>query len=355
MTRGREFTPRHRFRRAPAEAGSVSILFMVMVLPFLCALLTLTIDLSHYFGIRDEVQRVIDREAHDALVAGKAPGEVERSLRARLRNGHGLASISSVHMSPSQGANAILVTGEYRGAFSELAQRLYGKIPTALTFAARAQVRIQRSAALVILDRSLVAPGRECDDDMLQAMGLFADRLADSWASLAGTSVTLAVSPGVREAIEEASPRGIDQVPRCAFRSLSGRGDLGVVRGVVGANPYSSSAVAYQAQMLAIDRVLLQQVRARSVVVLARKDSYERGYVAQIYSAISDSARGARLAVDFYTFIADDYTRIDSKPYLAGISGGAVREIGVSQSDLRGAALVSAVTQTITDRVVLER
>ena len=269
--------------------GSISIICMVMVLPFLCALLTLVIDLSYFFGVRDELQKVLDKVAHDALIGGRSALEVEQVVRSRMRNTYGIAQINSIQMTASRGKNVIVADGEYRGAFAALAQRLYGKLPVAMSFAARAQVRVQSSAALIIVDRSEVKPGEECSDPTLTAMGLFADRLAETWVNLADTAVYVATTPGKRAALDSASLRGLDEIARCGSRSASEQADMSLVRGVAGSTPYSSMAFAYHFQELVQQYVLAADVRVRSVVVLTRRGLYEQGYIAQAHAAVRDA------------------------------------------------------------------
>jgi hypothetical protein len=328
---------------------------MVMVLPLFCALFALTIDLSHYFGIRDELQRVIDREAHDALVFGKTHEQVSNAIRARMNTLGGMAAITSVRSTRSRGRNVIFVDGTYQGAFVEVAQRLYGRDSQVLSFAARAEVSIQSSAALIILDRSAVPAGSECTDTGLQAMSLFVDRLTDSWVQTAGTQVSVGAFPGTNEPIELLSSDLADPLPRCRARSSETSIDASALAGSAGDAGFSATAFAYKAQELVARNLVAQPVEVRSVVLVMRRATYDAGYSTVAYSLIRNLVSASYHPIDFFVLVLDDSGSIDSRPFIAGINGGAFRELSASTLDFTNVRLLSAATQTITDRIVLER
>jgi hypothetical protein len=335
--------------------GSVTIVFMVMVLPLLFALLTITVDLSNYFGIRDELQRVIDREAHDALVYGKTAEQVNQTIRTRMGILRGMASITSVRSRRSRGQHEIFVDGTYQGGFAEVARHLYGQTSSVLSFAARAQVRIQPSAALIIFDRSIDTTSNECTDGGLQAMSLFVDRLAESWAETAGTMVSVGVFPGETSPIELLRSDASDGVSRCRAALASAYIDAAAVRGTADSGGFSVTSFAYRAQELAARNLVAQPVQVRSIIFVMRRVAYDAAYSTMAYAVIKSLVAQTFHPVDFFVFVLDDTGQIDSRPFTAGINGGAFREVTASRADFENVRLLSAATQTITDRIVLER
>jgi hypothetical protein len=328
---------------------------MVMVLPLLFALFTVTIDLSHYFGIRDELQRVIDREAHDALVYDKTSQQVTAAIRNRMGNLGGMAEITSVRSTRSRGRNVIFVDGTYQGAFAEVAQRLYGQRSAVLSFAARAEVRIQPSAALILFDRSSVPVGSECADAGLRAMSLFVDRLTDSWIQSADTAVSVGVFPGVTAPIDLLSVTGSDPIPRCRGRAAGAHVDASAVQGTSGMGRFSVSAVAYRAQELATTILMRRPVQIRSVVFVMRRAAYDAGYAAMTYTLVQNLVGTTNHPIDFFVLVLDDAGSINSRPFASGINGGSYREVSAVRTDFESLRLLGTATQTITDRIMLER
>jgi hypothetical protein len=86
-----------------------------------------------------------------------------------------------------------------------------------------------------------------------------------------------------------------------------------------------------------------------------RRVAYDAAYSAMAYSVIKKLVAETFQPIDFFVFILDDTNHIDSRPFSAGINGGAFREVTASRADLQNIRLLSATTQTITDRIVLER
>jgi hypothetical protein len=86
-----------------------------------------------------------------------------------------------------------------------------------------------------------------------------------------------------------------------------------------------------------------------------RRAEYDAAYSAMAYALIKNLVGATYQPIDFFVLILDELGQIDSRPFTAGINGGAFREITASRVDFENVRLLSATTQTITDRIVLER
>jgi hypothetical protein len=74
-----------------------------------------------------------------------------------------------------------------------------------------------------------------------------------------------------------------------------------------------------------------------------------------VYSFVRNLVSTTYHPIDFFVFVLDDAGFVDSRPFVAGINGGSFREVTASRVDFQNVRLLSAATQTITDRIVLER
>jgi Flp pilus assembly protein TadG len=356
--RARDWT----YRGDPRDCrGMVTVLFAAVILPLIFVMLTLTVELAHFFGIRDELQRVLDREAHDALVRGSTEGEVVYAVQQRMRNVSGMAALTSVRHVRSAARSMIEAQAEYRGAFFQILQEFTGQDRTILPIWLQSQVRIQSAASLVIVDRSVPAGANPCIDTGLRAMTSFADRLAESWAGVAEARIAVGVFPGGTERrpggvapIELLARDAQDNVPRCRAAQSTNSFDLSAIRGSV-ETPPDAYSVAFDLRDI-VDQELVQQAReVRTVVLVLRRERYDRGYAQSVFNLLLESVQGLPLPIDMYVVVLDSSQTIDSRPLSIGINGGVYREIGAAESELAGVRLLGVMSQALTGRIVVER
>jgi hypothetical protein len=352
--------------------GVVSLLFAVIVLPLVLLMLTITFELSHFFGMRDELQKVVDREAHELASReldpdlNRAQARLEGAVRARMANitqpdaganGSMPGVVGepdvAVELSPAGDPGprslAVRASAPFQGIFYRLAQRLFGTAESDLDIAARAQVRRQRARAVVVLDRRAAAtigfaPPRfrsRCTDLDYPNVRNFMAGLSSMW-SRAGFVVTTAVAPGLR-----LEPVGLVSTAR-----------LSSVPCVNGSFVRSTDFAAGVAQLVAgslLDPDL--DIEARSVVLLLRRDQYQAGFARETYDMLWRLLNGTNIPLDLITVVLDTRT-FDYTPTLSGINGGIHREVGALGTEFRGVTghlLRSVVTRTLSDRIVLEQ
>lgn len=339
--------------------GMVTVLFAAIVLPLIFIMLTVTVEFAHFFGIRDELQRVLDREAHDALVRGSTTEEVVQAVQQRMRNVTGMAAVTNVQHFRDPARSVVQARAEYRGAFFQFIQDYTGQDRTVLPIVLQSQVRIRTAASLVLIDRAVSAAADPCNDQGLRAVGQFVDRLTESWIGIAGARVAVGVTPGqteivpgVVQPVELLSSDGSDALPRCGptagtpFNAAGLRGNVGI--------PFDAFDVAYALRDIASTELAQQEREVRNFVFILRRERYDQGFSQTAFNLLQESARELPFSIDMYVVVLDNTGTIDSRPVSLGINGGAYREVGASVSELTGARLLGAMTQTITDRIVLE-
>lgn len=341
--------------------GMISILFVTVVLPIIFIMLVITVELAHFFGVRDEIQRVLDQEAHDALVRGATEEDVLQAVQERMLNFTGLAALTSVRQARSPARSMLEARAEYRGAFFQLLQDLTGSERSVLPIWLQTQVRIQSAAALVIVDRG-VSPGVDpCADQGLIAITQFVDRLTTSWRDAAEARVAVGVfpgatqiAPGVVASVELLASDAQDRLPRCRAADTSSSFDLSALRGHSGGPP-DPYGLAFDLRDIANKEVVQQPREVRSIVLVLRRPRYEQGYAQSVFNLLKESAQEVPLAIDMYVLVLDDSQTIDSRTISIGINGGVYREIGAAESELIGMRLLGTLSQALTDRIVLEQ
>lgn len=339
--------------------GMASLLFVAVILPIIFVMLTITVEFAHFFGIRDELQRVLDREAHDALVRGSTEQQVVQAVTQRMQNVTGMAALTEVRHFRGAARSVVQARAEYRGAFFQFVQDYTGQDRSVLPIALQSQVRIQTAAALVVVDRAVAASADPCNEPGLQAIGAFVERLAGSWQGVADARVTVGVTPGesevtpgVVEPVELLAGDGSDALPRCG---AAGGAPFAVslIRGSIG-TPFDAFDVAYALRDIASREVAQQPREVRTVVLILRRERYDQGFAQSTFNLLREAAQGAPFPIDLYVVVLDATGGIDNRPLSAGINGGVYREVGASITELTGARLLGAMSQTITDRIVLE-
>ncbi len=354
--------------------GMITILCVTIVLPLILIMLTITVELAHFFGVRDELQRVLDREAHDALARGSTEEDVIQAVQQRMHNIAGMSALTSVRHLRLPARSIVEARAEYSGAFFQLIQDLTGQQRSFLPIWVQAQVRIQSAAALMIVDRSVTSGVDPCNDQGLRAMTQFVDRLTEAWIDIADARVAVGVfpgatqiAPGVVAPVELIAAKAEDPLPRCRVPDTSRSFDLSAIRGHGGESPdpYSDPySVAYELRDIVNTEIVQQAREFRAIVMVLGRARYEQGYAQSTFNLLKESAQGVPLAIDMYVVVLDntqkidsqppDSQPIDSRPLSIGINGGAYREIGVSESELTGMRFFGTISQVLTDRIVLE-
>jgi len=231
---------------ARGNRGSISLLFMAFLLPVFALLLGLAIETSQFFGLRERVQDLIDREVQLGLRRAHGVTETERRIRERIHSSFEHLRIGDVSVSSDGATSHVEIQGLYSGLFT----RVFGDLGAGgvmnVPFRLQTVARRARTTALIVVDRGVEGGQALCDDESLNARTSLAARLSAVLSQRGVSDVRIGVTPGQSEAVELlSSSESLDGLPRCSRSPQDAPSILnisGVARGAVG-DPVS---VAYQ-------------------------------------------------------------------------------------------------------------
>jgi hypothetical protein len=267
----------------------------------------------------------------------------------------GMARVTDVNLQRTPNRVSLSASASYQGAFFQFIQRFTGTEETLMPMRLDARVRILPAAALIIFDRGVPDLASNCSDPKLRTIGSFVDRLADNWSALGGADVAVAVTPGSGRPVQRLAPGGLDIMRRCRPLRAGTLVDASAIMGVVGGSSYSAYSFATQALEIASDAVISKSVFFRTVVLVTHRARYDMAYSSMLYTELRNAVQGSGVAIDLYTIVLEEANPFESQPVDAGINGGVFKEVSASANELTAEGLVSALTQTVTDRIVLER
>jgi hypothetical protein len=334
--------------------GMVTALFAGVVLPLVFIMFTVTVELSQFFGIREEVQQSLDREAHDVLRFSRLTEGVEDSLRRQLGSVGDVVMVRDVAVVRDARQAVVSAQLDYNGVFLPLVEGLFGMQPGLLSMRVESQAQVQTNAALVVLDRSVMPGDDSCSSDSLTSRQIFVDTLLAQWADITTGGLSVAVFPGENEPVERVFEDGSDEISRCGARDT---GRVIDAQSIMGASNVAFDAYDVAFSMLSlVGRALVEQTVAKRVVIMVMSgERYAEGYAGATANILQQATNGTPIPIDLVTIVVDDTGEIQYRPSGMGIHGGMYREIGASQSELQGGLLPSTVAQLISGNVVLER
>lgn len=213
---------------SPNERGSASLLGAVVIMPLFFVLLTVGIETSRYFGARESLLAVLDREMTTSLRLNDTEEQAEERLLERVATlGFQLADLS-VQIKRQGPILEGGVRGVYPVPIGSLAARLTGGTPEGIPLAVWSRVRRPRASALIVLNRSIEAGTNPCDADGLRARTQAVSRLGGRLREEGMTQIDIAVFPGTAQELDLVYEG--DDIPRCAVTDTS----LGRVESIQG-------------------------------------------------------------------------------------------------------------------------
>ncbi len=340
-------------RRFARQGGMVSAIFLVAVLPVMMVLLCLGLELTHFFGARDDVQRLVDRVTRASLTKGMSGPEAERALRAELAQLHDLVSVESVKIQRAAQWSESRVEGRFRGVFSELAAMLAGSSQARLPVSVHARIRRVEARVLIVLDRSAFGSELACDSEGFKALASFVESLSLHLVSQQLAKVSVAVIPGASQPLEVLQPFGAqDLLPRCRPRRAQVGFDVPSLAAAKEGQP-SASVGSSGVEALRVE-LLSGTAESRAVVVVQRWSvESQLGYGQALFSALDADARARRISLNGIHVLLDGADAAGAA--LPAFSGTGVRlkTVRVSGRELAHPNLVAAVRGSVGDRTVL--
>ena len=231
-----------------SERGSASILFAVVVLPMLFILAMIGVELSQFFSMREEVQRIVDGEAKESLGRPYASDYVARRISSRLGALKPYVEVAVVKATTSGKRGEVVVQGTFNGVMAQFVGFLLQKGMDGIPFAISSAVRRTSTSALILLDRTVDAKSPKCGDQNLILRASVVANLARDLQAAGASTVQIGVIPGVQQEIDLLSVN--DRVPRCGGGASESLFQVASVEGVQGIKSIDSVEVAYAATQL---------------------------------------------------------------------------------------------------------
>jgi hypothetical protein len=275
-------------KRADTQRGMMSLFFLVVLVPFLMLLLCLGLELTHFFGVHDDIQRVLDRETRASLTKGTPSREVERTIALNIARFNDIVDVSSISSVKTSSWSETNIKGRFRGVFSEIIFRLAGTSDVLLPVHVKSRVRKVSSRSLFILDRTVLSEAAACSDPDLLTLESFLDQISESMLRGGNGAVQIAVFPGSQQPVELLSQvEGGDLLERCRLRRPGALFDVSGLAGIARTLPADEVAVA--TQQLIVSELFKTGADARSVVLLQSAELDERNrYSERLFSILSD-------------------------------------------------------------------
>lgn len=342
--------PRIRNRRA---LGSVSFLFLAVIVPLLMVFVCLGAELTHFFGAHDDLQRVVDRATRASLTKGLSEQETEEMLRRELAPFSTLVEVQSVQHRRSARVSDTQVDASFRGTFSELVARLVGSSSPLLPVHVSARVRKVEARALVVLDRTSAAGAEACGDGGLEALSGFADRVGAALLRSGVSSVSVAVVPGASRPVELLSAEaGADLFARCRDRQPNVPFDASSLAG--SSEVLSAETVAAEVLNLAHGELLGGQAETRSVLFVGQaSNEAQRGYAAAVFGALNTDMQERSVLVGGTHVVLGGAETEPLSLSRAGEFGVDLRTVRATEREIAHPNLVAAVRGRVGERTVL--
>jgi len=331
--------------------GSASLLFMVVVLPFLFIMLVVGIEVSQFLGAREEVQRILDAEAKLSLGRGYGASYVSRRIASRTESLKPYVSLMNVVAKNTPQQSSVTVQGEYQGTFAILVRSMMGGEGNAIPFEISATVRRAHTAVLILLDRTVGVDGVRCGEGNLSLRAGLVARLVEELQSLGVTYVQVGVTPGESQEIDILS--ATDEVPRCDGSYDNSRFRSHSVEGVNFAPIGDALSVAYRAIEILFSPAIPATTEQRAIIVVAPPLEARTEAITTIFSILEAEAVRQKAKVNGVGIAVGDFNKNDLFRVRGG--SGRVKYLHVSEDEAVGSDLRIALAHDVQGRTFIAR
>ena len=215
------------------EKGGVSLICLGLVVPLLFFFLTVGVELQQFFGLREDVQRILDEEVRVNLVRQLSSNEIEGRLRQQLFKLMPYVKVNKINQIRLAASSEIHVTGVYRGIFSQAFSALSESVEVFLPFSVYAKARKPITSVLIAFDRVVNDQAEMCGDGRLKTRADLAEQLRAQFRMSGVEDVRVGIFPGVASPFELLKVEPPDLELRCSEAPNDGSYDLASIRGVV--------------------------------------------------------------------------------------------------------------------------
>jgi hypothetical protein len=277
------------------ERGSASLLFAVVVVPLLLLFMSVGIEVSQFLGMREEVLEYLDAEMLAALRSRDGKEQIAERVRGRLDRLRPYMTVEEVGVTVRGPSVEGRVRGRYRGPLIQVASHLAGRAGEGIPLEVLSFARRPRSAALLVLDRTVPEGAEPCGDSGLIGRALVISKIAEQLTEAGVATVRLAVLPGVDGAVDVLKEG--DRVPRCPGNSLSQFAVQRVEGTAQDALP-DSLTVALQTVEGALALSSSESLERRTVIMVGTLPDRAKDFMTTALSLLENEASRQRLVMD---------------------------------------------------------
>ena len=160
------------------ESGSGSVLFLGVVVPLAAIFLLVSVELQHFFGVREEIQGIVDERARLDVTRGFDEHDSADLLKRQVSSLDPHLEVLNAQHQRRTGSVAISISGVYTGVFAHAFTALSGGHGNpGIPFSIYSRARRPRTSALVAIERTIGDGESVCANVGLQRRELLARRL----------------------------------------------------------------------------------------------------------------------------------------------------------------------------------
>jgi Flp pilus assembly protein TadG len=333
------------------ERGSISVLSLMVVVPLLLLFLFIAVELQQFFGIREDLQRIVDDEARLASSRVISGEEVTARLRRRLASRAAYVAIESVRHASSAGTVELAMTGVYRGVFSHVLTAMMRSADISIPVSVYTKARRPRTSVLVAFDRTIGEGIATCGDERLRERAQFAERLIDDLKASGVSDVHVGVFPGVDRSFEIVAEERIDSLVRCDERRTDGAFDLVSLPGLTGVLG-SAIDVAYDVVEAFVSGVRAE-AEAPALVFVTRNNSYAVENITTTMGFLIQRAESFSVKVKVVALLQNGDESVQSRIWRGGDGGVEARLVPVDLLESNVSRISAVVVRHIYGQIVL--
>lgn len=339
-----------RSRIPPEQRGSASLLFAVVVLPFLIILLVVGIEAAHFFCAREEILERLDFEVLASLRAGGDGARAAAQVRDRLNSLRPYVMVDDVRVTRQGGSSGGIVRARYKGPLLEIAANLVGSAAVDIPMEVTSSARRPHGAAFLLLDRTVLEGADPCADSTLLARAEAVQALGERLRSEGIESILVGVTPGTRGEIAIIGEE--DGVERCSGSDGS-IFDLRTIQGTPQSEIPDSLALASRIVEVVTSQTGEPAPETRSVMMFAPRLARTDAYMTDAFALLESEAARERVSLRVIGLSVAEPDSVDS--FSVASASGLGAYLNVSVGELQGASLRTALLHHVQGRSVIAR
>jgi hypothetical protein len=333
-----------------SQRGSASLLLAVFVLPVMLVLLSIGIEVSGFFGAREEVLEHLDAEMLAGLRTDEPGDAIAATIRGRLRALRPYVAVEDVRVDRRGASIEGRVRGHYRGPLLDLASQLVGVAPQFTSMEVVSFARRPLSAVLLVLDRTVTEGSDPCRDPGLSARAEAIAQSVDRLRKAGVATVRIAVFPGADSDVEVLGDD--DSVPRCPVGDSSRENARYVQGAMTGALPSPlGAAVGIVERVMSLSTTA--PIEQRAVIIVSKGVGGGAEVMTTTLSLLEQE--GARQGVSIHG-VGIGVTESEGEgAWTVRSASGRSSYLQVSAADAQAATFVTALVHHTQGRVVIAR